>query len=43
MTRLTDEHGRDLGEIIGTSRQDSPAPEVNIYLVYVRNPKLDKA
>jgi hypothetical protein len=36
MSRLIDEFGRDLGEIVETDREDSADPDVERYVVYVR-------
>jgi hypothetical protein len=36
MSRLIDEFGRDLGEIVETDREDSADPETERYVVYVK-------
>ena len=38
MSRLVDEHGRDLGEIIETDSIDSGDPDTRAYTVYVTPP-----
>jgi hypothetical protein len=40
MSRLFDEFGNDLGEIIETAWLDSADPGVLAYTVYVRNPRV---
>lgn len=36
MSRLIDNFGRDLGEVIEVDREDSADPDVERYVVYVK-------